>query len=60
VSGSAVLTEHIDPGSDRAVYRQIADHLRNAIAHGRLSEGEQIPSETQLMEPSARLEWNQY
>jgi GntR family transcriptional regulator len=50
VSGTAVLTEHIDPASDRAVYRQIADHLRNAIARGRLREGEQIPSETQLME----------
>jgi GntR family transcriptional regulator len=50
VSGAAVLTEHIDPASDRAVYKQIADHLRSSIARGRLHEGEQLPSETQLME----------
>jgi GntR family transcriptional regulator len=48
VSGAAVLTEHIDPASDRAVYKQIADHLRAAIAKGRIPEGEQLPSETQL------------
>ncbi|MGI9006633.1 MAG: GntR family transcriptional regulator [Streptosporangiaceae bacterium] len=47
---AAVLTEHVDPASDRAVYRQIADHLRDAIGRGRLRAGEQIPSETQLME----------
>jgi GntR family transcriptional regulator len=50
LGGPAVLTEHIDPASDRAVYRQIADQLREAIARGRLHEGEQLPSETQLME----------
>ncbi len=50
MDGSGVLTEHIDAGSDRAVYRQIADHLRTAIARQRLREGEQLPSETQLME----------
>jgi GntR family transcriptional regulator len=50
VSGAAVLTEHIDPAGDRAVYKQIADHLREAMARGRLREGEQLPSETQLME----------
>jgi GntR family transcriptional regulator len=50
VSGTAVLTEHIDPASDRAVYKQIADHLRDSIARGRLHEGEQLPSEAQLME----------
>jgi GntR family transcriptional regulator len=50
VSAATVLTEHIDPASDRAVYKQIADHLRDAIARGRLQEGEQLPSETQLME----------
>jgi hypothetical protein len=27
VSGGSVLAEHIDPGRDHAVYRQIADHL---------------------------------
>ena len=50
MSGDSVLTEHIDPGSDRAVFRQIADHMRAAIARGRLREGEQLPSEAQLME----------
>ena len=49
MNGESVLTEHIDPGSDRAVYRQIADHLRTAIAKGRLREGEQLPSEVGLM-----------
>jgi GntR family transcriptional regulator len=44
-----VLTQAIDPASDRAVYKQIADHLRAAIAQGRLHEGDQLPSETQLM-----------
>jgi hypothetical protein len=28
VSATTVLTEHIDQASDRAVFRQIADHLR--------------------------------
>ncbi|MDA8321834.1 MAG: GntR family transcriptional regulator [Actinomycetota bacterium] len=47
---SAVLTEHIDAASDRAVFRQIADHLRQAVAKGRLKPGDQLPSEVQLME----------
>jgi GntR family transcriptional regulator len=46
----SLLTESVDPMSDRAVYRQIADHLRAAIARGQLREGEQLPSETVLME----------
>lgn len=50
MSDAGVLAEHIDSTSDRAVYKQIADHLREAIARGRLNEGEQLPSETQLME----------
>src|SRR5499427_1682109 len=44
-----VLTQAIDPAGDRAVYKQIADHLRQAIAGGALSEGDQLPSEAQLM-----------
>ena len=47
---SAVLTQAVDPASDRAVYKQIADHLRAAIGRGGLREGEQLPSEAQLME----------
>src|SRR5512142_3419799 len=50
MSADAVLTQAIDPGSDRPVYKQIADHLREAIARRRLPEGEQLPSEAQLME----------
>ena len=50
MSGATVLTEPIDPASDRAVYKQIADHLRAAMARGRLREGDQLPSEAQLME----------
>jgi GntR family transcriptional regulator len=50
MSVDAVLTQTIDPGSDRAVYKQIADHLRAAIARRELPEGEQLPSETRLME----------
>jgi GntR family transcriptional regulator len=44
-----VLSEAIDPASDRAVYKQIADHLRAAIGQGKLAEGDQLPSEAQLM-----------
>lgn len=40
----------LDPTSDRAVFRQIADHLREAIEKGRLAENEQIPSETTLID----------
>src|SRR5688572_25188597 len=44
------LTRQLDPTSDRAVFRQIADHLREAITRGELREGDRLPSETQLME----------
>jgi GntR family transcriptional regulator len=46
----AVLTSSLDPTSDRPVYKQIADHLRTAIERGRLREGDQLPSEAQLMD----------
>jgi GntR family transcriptional regulator len=49
MTGDGVLSDFVDPASDRAVYKQIADHLRQAIAHGRLVPGDQLPSETQLM-----------
>ncbi|HEY0998347.1 MAG TPA: GntR family transcriptional regulator [Streptosporangiaceae bacterium] len=45
----AILTSPVDPASDRPVYKQIADHLRTAIARGRLHEGDQLPSEARLM-----------
>jgi GntR family transcriptional regulator len=50
MSVDAVLTSSLDPASDRPVYKQIADHLRAAIERGRLREGDQLPSEAQLME----------
>ena len=40
----------VDPGSDRAVFRQIADQLRAAIQNGRLSEGDRLPSEAKLID----------
>ena len=49
LSTNGVLTETIDPASDRAVYKQIADHLRAAIGRERLQAGDQLPSEAQLM-----------
>lgn len=42
------MTERIDAASDRAVYRQIADHLRRSIAAGVHAPGDQLPSESQL------------
>jgi GntR family transcriptional regulator len=50
MASDGVLTQAVDPASDRAVYRQIADHLRVAIGRNSLCEGEQVPSEAQLME----------
>ena len=40
----------LDPTSDRAVFRQIADQLRNAIDKGRFKEGDKLPSEAELVE----------
>ena len=39
----------LDPSSDRAVFKQIADHLRDAIEHGTLRPGDKVPSESQLI-----------
>src|SRR5215510_8147267 len=44
-----VLSQAIDPASGRAVEKGIADHLRAAIAQGRLNAGDQLPSEAQMM-----------
>jgi GntR family transcriptional regulator len=43
------MTLHIDPAGDRAVYRQIADHLRAEIECGTRGPGTQLPSESRLM-----------
>jgi GntR family transcriptional regulator len=40
----------LDAISDRAVFRQIADHIRDAIECGSLAEGDKVPSEAQLMQ----------
>ncbi|QIB44567.1 GntR family transcriptional regulator [Streptomyces aureoverticillatus] len=40
----------VDPTSDRAVFRQIADQLREAIDAGRFRESEKLPSEAELVE----------
>ncbi|WP_432587363.1 GntR family transcriptional regulator [Streptomyces sp. HD1123-B1] len=40
----------LDPTSDRAVFRQIADSLREAIDKGRFREGDKLPSETELVD----------
>lgn len=44
------LLGDLDPTSDRAVFRQIADQLREAIDRGRFKEGEKLPSEADLVE----------
>src|ERR1700761_4577572 len=38
----------IDPSADRAVFRQLADLLRNQIESGELGPGEPLPSELRL------------
>ncbi|HWH01150.1 MAG TPA: GntR family transcriptional regulator [Pilimelia sp.] len=44
------MTQRIDPASDRAVYRQIADQLRRAIERGEYDGDEgRLPSESELM-----------
>lgn len=39
----------VDAGSDRAVYKQIADRLRERMADGALVPGQKLPSEAALM-----------
>jgi GntR family transcriptional regulator len=43
------MTQRVDPASDRAVYRQVADRLRAGIASGTHPPGVALPSEAQLM-----------
>jgi GntR family transcriptional regulator len=38
----------IDPSADRAVFRQLADLLREQILSGALAPGQALPSETRL------------
>jgi GntR family transcriptional regulator len=44
------VTVGVDPLSDRPVYRQIADIVRQRISSGELVQGAQLPSERDLME----------
>jgi GntR family transcriptional regulator len=50
MSPSDLLTATLDPASHLPVYRQIADHLRELIVSGRVHDGDQLPSEVQLMD----------
>jgi DNA-binding transcriptional regulator YhcF (GntR family) len=43
MSTTSVLAETIDPSSDRAVYKQIADHLRAAIGNGGCARATSCP-----------------
>ena len=43
------MASGLDPASDRAVYKQIADAIRQTIESGELSAGERVPSEAQLV-----------
>jgi GntR family transcriptional regulator len=40
---------NIDPHSDRPVFKQIADHYRDAIERGELAPGAALPSESQMI-----------
>jgi GntR family transcriptional regulator len=44
------MANGVDRSSDRPVYRQIADQLRNAITRGELTPGAKLPSERVLMD----------
>lgn len=44
------MANGIDATSDRPAYRQIADHLRQAIVAGTLEAGSQLPSERSLID----------
>lgn len=43
-----MVTIEVDFGSDRPVYRQIAEQLRGLVARGEVAEGAELPSVRQL------------
>jgi GntR family transcriptional regulator len=45
-----VLSQVVEPASDRAVFRQISDHLRELVVSGQVAPGELLPSESQLVQ----------
>ncbi|MEV4257712.1 GntR family transcriptional regulator [Spirillospora sp. NPDC049652] len=42
------LRRGLDPTSDKPVFRQIADHLREVIQNGSLAAGDKLPSEAEM------------
>jgi GntR family transcriptional regulator len=44
------MANGVDRSSDRPVYRQIADQLRNTITRGEFTPGAKLPSERVLMD----------
>jgi GntR family transcriptional regulator len=46
----STVAQGVDPTSDRPVYKQIADALRQRIEGGQLAPGERVPSEAQLVD----------
>ena len=43
------MADQVDPTSDRPVFRQVADLIRDDIRSGRLAPEDRLPSETELM-----------
>jgi len=62
MSGNAVRTQAIDQAGDRAVYKQIAGHLRQVIGKGRARCGSGSPFRVigwdARTDPSARIDLN--
>lgn len=44
------MPDRLDPASDRAAYRQIADRLRSAMLSGEMPPGARLPSERELID----------
>lgn len=45
-----VTLPELDLAGDRPIFKQIADHLRDAIEQGKLRAGDKLPSESRLMQ----------
>lgn len=52
-TSSRRLAGVIDPSADRAVFRQLADLLREQIENGELGPGDPLPSELRLVQEHA-------
>ena len=53
------MANGVDRSSDRPVYRQIADQLRNTITRGEFTPGAKLPSEGSLARQfgAQKVEW---